>query len=224
MAGTAQQAAGKATQIGPEGWKPGSDVDVQIRERFQGILSGKVKRFSPELKERKKQSMFTSIMARKGAEERGLESSLLERGVSRGGVMARGQTELRSTALQAYGEGVNQMEIEEAMAEFDDRNQALDKAQKWLDSRRSYELQKEQIQAQREATSAQIGLGYAQIAAGKENARIAAGAARAGLGLSRERFDFQKQQYEDSKIALPNGEMVPPAKFDAMMRITMGGP
>lgn len=223
MGSTAKQAAGKGTQIG-DGWEVGGKMDTQIRENVEGILSGKIKRFTPELKERKKQTLFTSIMARKEAERRGLESDISARGVSRGGVMARGQTELRQTALQAYGEGINQMEIEEIMAEFDDRNAALDRAQKWLDSRRSYELQKEQIQAQREATAAQISLGYAQIAAGERNAKRAASAARAGLGLSRDRFAFEKQKYNDSLIKLPTGQKVPPSTWDRMMGYASGGP
>lgn len=220
---TAKAISGKLTQVGG-GIEPGAEVDVQIRERFQGILSGKIKRFGKEAKALKKQQLFSSIMARRGAEERGLESDLLARGVSRGGVMARGRTELRSTALQAYGEGVNQMELEAINAEFDDRNNALNSAQKWLDSRRSYELQKEQIQAQREATAAQISLGYAQIKAGKENARMAAGAARAGLGLAREQFEFSKTRYEESKITLPSGDRVPPSTWSTMMGYATSGP
>lgn len=224
MGSTAKEAAGKGTQIGPGGWEVGGEIDQTIQKRFSGIMSGEISRFTPEIKERKKQNLFSSIMARKDAEQRGLEMDLTARGVSRGGVMARGQTELRSTALQAYGEGINAMELEAAMAEFDDMNMALDKAQKWLDSRRSYELQKEQIQAQREATAAQISLGYAQIEAGKHNARVAAGAARAGLGLRQDQFEFQQQVYEESKIALPTGELVPPQSWDLQMRYATGGP
>lgn len=206
------------------GIAPGSQIDKTIQEGFTGILSGKKKRFSDEVKQRHKTKLFSSIMSRKDAESRGLDQDLIGRGVARGGVMARGRTELRSQALQTYGEGVNELELQSAMAEFDDRMKALGLAQQWLNSRRQYEIGKEQIAAQREATAAQMSLGYARIKSSERIARMSAGAARAGLQLSRERFEFSKQQYEESKITLPTGDRVPPGTFNAMMGYANSGP
>lgn len=170
------------------------DVDATVRKWFTGILDGSIGSFTKEKEALMIADITEAANRKKAALKQADQARSVGRGLFRSGIALQSEREIDLAMEQEKSSGIRQVKLARLEAEFNDKMQALDLAQKWLDSKRNYELGKERLQAQREATRAQIALGYAQIAASKENARMSAGAARASLALSRERFEFEKEQ------------------------------
>jgi hypothetical protein len=169
----------------------GKDIGQQIKEQFQGILSGELGSFTKERADLLKQQLRQDAFARERTAAKSLNADLIRRGVFRSGIAARTMRELKLNTLAEVTRGEREIAIQQLAAEFQDRMAGLQLAQGWLDSLRRYELGKEQIAATREASRAQIALGYAQIAASERNASRQAGVARARLNLDERQFRFQ---------------------------------
>ena len=198
-----QTAVTKPSGASPVDPRAGFDVERTIRNKFESILSGKEGSFTEERLALESQKLSEAAVSRKERLTKELDRDLIRRGVFNSGIGARSQREINLAVEKNKSNALRELKIKKLAADWSDKMNALGMAQKWLDSRRSYEIGKEQIAATRESTRARTALGYAQIAAGKENARTQAGAARAALGLNRERFTEDIRRYEESKIPIP---------------------
>lgn len=171
----------------------GENVESLIEKNFTDVLTGKLKRYSPEMMAQMKQGIFRSTI---GA-DRGRELEAMRQGAVTGSfrssTMQRRLQDIGTSSRQMYSQGIQKMMMEAAKAEWDDRNVALNQAQQWLDSKRKYKIGKMQIAATIESAHIQASatMGAAAIGADatKYAARASAGASRAASRESGRQFD-----------------------------------
>ena len=189
-------------QIEQGGQDEGQDVEALIKEGFQDILSGKKGSFSDETFANLKQALFESTRGQaKASQNEALRTAALT-GTFRSPATQRVMRDIDTSARSQFTQGVRELMIEKAKAEWSDRMQGLQMAQQWLQQRQSYVLGKAQIAATLESARIQASatVRAASIAAGatRDAARAGAGAARAGLAENARQFDaemaFRKEQ------------------------------
>lgn len=168
--------------VGPE--SAYDDLTKTIQTELNAILAGQDLPFGPEQLARQKQALFAATQGQAQAGQDAINRDLIRRGVLRSGVAAEANAGLQRAALQSYGQGVNTAQIEGAKENYNARMGALDRAQKHLDSYRSYILQKEMNEIERQKALDTIKLGYARIAADQSmlDKQLAAAAKRGGGG------------------------------------------
>lgn len=144
---------------------PGSDVEKQIWEHINDLLSGKTDPFSDE---RVRQMKGQAFQAGKGQEKnrlRALDEDLIGTGLYRSGVRARGRDDIRRDTSATYTGQVTGILMQQEVARYQARLDGLDRARNWLNDQRNYLLAKEDNEIKRQVGMAQIQLGYARIAA-----------------------------------------------------------
>lgn len=171
----------------------GQDVENLIQQNFTDILTGKLKRYSPELMAQMKQGIFKStIGAKRGRELEAMRQAAVT-GSFRSASMQRRLQEIDTSSRQQYAEGIQTMMMDAAKAEWEDRQKALDQAQNWLNAKRQYILGKKQIAATLEAARIQAG---ATVAAARLGADATKAAARAGAGAQRAAIAENARQFD----------------------------
>lgn len=189
-------------QIEQGGQDEGQDVEGLIKEGFQDILSGKKGSFSDETFANLKQALFESTRGQaKASQNEALRTAALT-GTFRSPATQRVMRDIDTSARSQFTQGVRELMIEKAKAEWSDRMQGLQMAQQWLQQRQSYVLGKAQIAATLESARIQASatVRAASISAGatRDAARAGAGAARAGIAENARQFDaemaFRKEQ------------------------------
>lgn len=159
---------------GPHGAQTGVDGASQdsmsstIWNTIQDALNGKFSPYDPSTIAAMKGQVFSAAMGRKAAGEQSVNDDLVSRGLARSGIGTSAHIDLENAANQAYTGGVTQIMIDKAQKEAAIKLQALDAAQKHLDSLRAYIVSRESNANQREIGLAQIQLGYAKIKSEKE--------------------------------------------------------
>lgn len=157
--------SGSGTGTTPPGTEPGDwgGLSETIINGLNAILSGDDVPFSQDVLERQKAALFAATQGQAGAAQDTINRDLIRRGVFRSGIAADAEQGLQRAALQQYGQGVNAAQIEGAKENYQARMNALDRAQKHLDSYRQYILQKEMNETERQKALDTIKLGYARI-------------------------------------------------------------
>ena len=181
-AGGGAGAAGPARAAGGAGGAAGiPGVGVNDGTDFEGIIRNHIltamKGFDAPTLDRMKGQVFSAAMGRKAAGLESVNEDLVSRGLARSGIGAEAAIDLENKAQAEYTGGVTNIMIKEV----DYKMQALDRAQKHLDSLRDYIVSRESNAIQREIGLAQIKVAYAKIAAEKENLQLTL-AARGGGG------------------------------------------
>lgn len=178
----------------------GLDVDNLIKQQFQDILSGKLSRFSDKTLASMKQGLFEATRGQARASQQEALRLAAVTGTFRSPVTQRVLRDIDASARAQYTQGVRDILLEKARAEFEDRMAALQLAQQWLNSRRQYILGKEQIQATLKAASIQAGATVRAAELRAAATRAAAGASlrarMAELDLAREKFEWQKEMQQ----------------------------
>lgn len=141
----------------------------QIRSSLSKTIAGDTT-FSPEVMETLKANLRRTTDATQKRTEAAIREQAAELGVSG---LRSGQTrnELADAARMAgadYAAGVQNIEVQKAMKDFEDRMGAIDRAEKWLTDLRSYALGKDQNQIRRDELMANIGLAFARMSEDRE--------------------------------------------------------
>lgn len=142
-----------------------SPLDPMMEKVIADILSGKSTRYSPEAVAAMKAQ---ALEAREGNYKTGTDEmnrDLIKRGLFRSGIAAEGAAGLRRSVSATYSKALQSIQAEKAKADFEDRMAALQRAQQFLDSKRSYELGKEKNSIDRDMGESQLALGYARLEA-----------------------------------------------------------
>lgn len=171
----------------------GNDIEDLIKQNFSDILSGKLKRYSPELMAQMKQGIFKStIGAKRGRELEAMRQSAVA-GSFRSATLQRRLQDIGTSARAQYASGIQKLMFEAAKAEWEDRQVALGQAQNWLNAKRQYILGKKQIAATLEAARISAGATVAAARLGKE---ATLGAARIGAAAAREQMNLNFEMWE----------------------------
>ena len=189
-----------------------ANVDKQIREGFEGILDGSKSRYSDERVKLMKDEMFESTMGQVKSQIRGADASAARRGLFRSGIAARTETDLRREGLKSFSKGVREIMIKKMDAEFQDRMQALNLANTYLNNKRQYALGVERNAIAREQISAQMAIASMQNETARAGIAAANGRARAALDFQKEAFTEQLARQDvlnsrnfDSSTQAPTG-------------------
>jgi hypothetical protein len=157
-----------APPFNPYAPQPGDDVEKQIWDYINGVLTGKNTAYSHAVVKQQKNAAFQAATGRAAADKQSLADDLISRGMFRAGPAAAGMSSIDRGASAQYSKDVLDIHSKKALSDFANRMQALTAAQQWLDSKRNYLIQRESNAIQREIGLAQIKLGYAKIASEKE--------------------------------------------------------
>lgn len=234
------QSFGPFHQIGPAGGNfgisninpalagVGGDMSDLLKSQLTSMITGGQSRFSPEVMAALTARAKAASEGQASASTQALRDQLASTGNLRSGQFARGVTDIRQTADTNFSRAVSDAFLQKTNADYEDKANAINRAQGWLDNMRAYSASLDQNQAQRESTRAQIALGYANLnqqreqlertlAAQREAAEMAQQAAGAAAGSARSQFDaemqFRRDQFEEQKrqnnIQLPDGTSIP---------------
>jgi hypothetical protein len=152
----------------PNAPQPGDDVEKQIWDYINGVLTGKNTAYNDQVVGNMKADAFRTATGRAAADKNSLSEDLISRGIFRSGIASSGMSAIDRGASTQYSKAVGDINQQKALSDYQNKIQALTMAQAWLDSKRNYLLQKESNAIQREIGLAQIKLGYAKIASEKE--------------------------------------------------------
>lgn len=147
---------------------PGDGIEDDILARLREMLAGHDVPFTDDVVSRMRSQAFATSRGRLPAENDAIYRDAARRGMLRGGETGERVDAARRAAGDQYGAASNEILTKQVVVNFQARLDALDRAQKWLDSQRSYLLGKESNAIQREIGLAQIKLGYSKIEAEKE--------------------------------------------------------
>jgi hypothetical protein len=146
---------------------PQAGLDMDLQNQIDGFLkdalSGQNKRFSPETLQQMKDQVFAATEGGRKKAVDAANSDALHRGLFRSGIPIDAQMQAQSDASSAYSKGVTDININAANAEYDDKNAALDRAQRSLTEKRSYLLQLDHNSMERTIGEAQLRLESAKI-------------------------------------------------------------
>lgn len=148
------------------GTGPGS-VGSMLEGNLKQLLGGGT-RYTPEVMQRLAAQSKSQTEAQVANATASANEDAAARGVFTSGGAAEQATAIRAAGDARFSADNRQYQIEKVNADFEDKLAGIDRAQKWLDSLRTYAAQLDQTQADREKTDATIRLGYAQLAQQKE--------------------------------------------------------
>lgn len=190
-------------------------VDDAVRSHIEGTLSGAIKRYDDKTVSQMKQGLFETTRGQAKQSKRNLRAELVRSGTYRSGALGRGIVDIDNSAAASYTQGVRDIMLEKAKAEFDDKNTAIQQAQSWLKQKQDYDLGLKQISATLESARIQAGatLGAAAMAADatKTAARASAGAARYAadqsfqLGAANLQFKYDQMHMQAAAMGLSVG-------------------
>jgi hypothetical protein len=192
------------------GVKGAQAMDDQVQSHIKGTLDGSIKRFDDKTISMMKQGLFETTRGQAKQSKRNLRAELARSGTLRSGALARGTVDIDNAANASFTQGVRDIMLEKAKAEFDDKNVAIQQAQGWLKSKQDYDLGIKQMQTTLKAASIQAG---ATVAAAKLGADATKRAAASGAGAARYAADQQFQlgmanlQLKADSIALQGAAM-----------------
>lgn len=134
-----------------------------IADQLQAIIKGGQTRFSPAVLEALKSNLRRSSDA---ATNRAISANNDEAVAlgGRQGALDKEAMDARIAGASQYSAGVQDIMVQKANADFEDRMSALDRGQKWLDNMRQYELGLDQNSIERDRLRASLTLGYARLA------------------------------------------------------------
>jgi hypothetical protein len=154
-----------------------SSVDSAVKSHIEGTLSGKIKRYDDKTVSQMKQGVFETTRGQAKQSKRNLKSELAKSGTLRSGALGRGIVDIDNAANASFTQGVRDIMLEKAKAEFDDKNVAVQQAQAWLKSKQDYDLGLKQISATLESARISAGATLGAAKLGADASRAAAGAA-----------------------------------------------
>jgi hypothetical protein len=157
-----------AAPFNPNAPQPGDDVEKQIWDYINGVLSGKNTAYTPEVVGNMKKNAFQTATGRAGADKDSLSEDLISRGIFRSGIASAGMSAIDRGASAQYSKAAGDIDTQKTLSDYQNKMQALTQAQAWLDSKRNYLIQRESNAIQREIGLAQIKLGYAKISSEME--------------------------------------------------------
>lgn len=148
--------------INPDLLGVGSEISSSMEAFLKGAIGGQT-RYTPEV--------MQDILAGSKAETEGqvaqstdqLNSDLAQRGLARSTYGAGEAAAVRRAGDQRFSESSRQLRMDKAKTDFEDKLAAVDRAQAYLNSLRSYVAQLDVTQSEREKLKATIELGYARI-------------------------------------------------------------
>lgn len=167
-----------------------SSMDHQIQKHITGTLDGSIKRFDDKTISQMKQGLFETTRGQAKQSKRNLRSELARSGTLRSGALARGTIDIDNAASASFTQGVRDIMLEKAKAEWEDKNTAIAQGQQWLKGKQDYDLGIKQMATTLKAASIQAG---ATVAAAQLGAKAGLAAARAGAGAARYAADQQFQ-------------------------------
>jgi hypothetical protein len=171
-----------------------------IWNSLQNIIQGGGGRYNPQVVAALEGKAKAAQQAAIEAGTRGVRREAARTGVARSPFLSRPIGDVRRAADVEFGQQVQQIQVDKATTDFQDRMAALNAAQNWLNSLRDYVAKLDVNQVQREQIAAQLKLGFANIDAQK------------ALLAQKFGYDMQLLQTQLSAnnvtLTLPNGQTV----------------
>lgn len=179
----------KSGQIGDNGFhagiNPSQDMDSLIKQNLQDRLNGQGGPYTPEMMSMLKGKLFDEVQGQIKRGEQNLYSDAARRGIFRSGVTSKAVRDVQNEGIRAYSSGVRDLIIKKMMADYEDKQKAMDLGMKWLDSKRNYELGLERNAIARDQIKASLAAAAMQAAATRYAADQSLKGTRAMAGASR---------------------------------------
>jgi hypothetical protein len=153
---------------GPPAPDKGDDVESMILKYINDMLSGNMSPYTDQVVQNLKNQAFETHQGATRRRKDALSEELISRGMFRSGEAPQKFTDIGREEEAGYSKDVRDIYTQKTMADYQAKADALDRAQKWLDSRRTYLMQHESNEVQKKIGLAQVSLGYARIQAEKE--------------------------------------------------------
>jgi hypothetical protein len=166
-----------------------------IKERAEGLMSGKISRFGPEQMSMMKDQLFQDTMGQVKQQVRAMDGSLARRGMFRSGLAARAESDIRRAGITAYSRGIKDILLKKMNAEFEDKNEGLKMAQSYVTGQQNYQLGRERNQIAREQISAQLSIAAMQNKTARAGIAAANGRANAALRFSKEQAAVSQARF-----------------------------
>lgn len=180
-----------------------ASMDASVREHIQGTLDGSIKRYDDKTISQMKQGLFETTRGQAAQSKRSLRAELARSGTLRSGALARGTIDIDNAANASFTQGVRDIMLEKAKAEFDDKNVAIQQAQSWLKQKQDYDLGIKQMQTTIQAASIQAGATVAAAKLGADATRAAAGSAAGAAKYAAEKqfqLGMENLQYKENAL------------------------
>jgi hypothetical protein len=161
-----------------------------MSEEQLGLMKGKLRSSIDSETRRRRQSLL---------------STLVGRGIMRGGAAGEQLKDLELGALKAYSQGMTDILIKKAEMDYADKIAAVDSALKWIDSTRQYMLGKERNAIAREQIKATLEAAAMQASASRYAADQSLKGARAAAGATR---SAARMRMEAGRYVDPSGQTV----------------
>jgi len=216
---------GTGVPIGEGGYHahpdPHADLDALIKKNVMDRISGRSSAFPPELMEMMKQKLFEETQGQTRRARESIYADAARRGIFRSGVTSGGVAAVETAGIKAYSAGVRDILLQKALADYQDRKEAIRDAMQWINNVRQYELGKEQNAIAREQIKATLEAASiaasAQMYAADQALRGALAAASASRSAANRAY--RSSLYIDSYgnyVLGPNGEPITIAQAAAM--------
>lgn len=147
---------------GPDAPGAGDDQQNFIWHQIRGMLNGQTS-FSPAVVDAMKGQLLSATRGQENAQIAASDEDLASRGIFRSGIAAEQTAGIRAAGAQAYTSGTRDILVKKALQDFQDKKDAIDRAQNWLNSMRDWIVQNDRNDIAKEQSLAQIQLGYANL-------------------------------------------------------------
>lgn len=151
---------------GPRTFGPGQNTN-DFNSLLQGYITDGLNspsRYTPEVLQSLYGNNAAASSSRIARESAAVNENAAERGISRSGQVDASLRAVRSGAEDARGQANLAVQVQKINADYEDKNAALDRAQKFLDSMRDSEYRYTLLGEQSRQFDANITLGYASLA------------------------------------------------------------
>jgi hypothetical protein len=159
-----------------------------------------------------KQGLFETTRGQAAQSKTNLRAELAKSGTLRSGALARGTIDIDNAANASFTQGVRDIMLEKAKAEFDDKNAAIQQAQGWLKGKQDYDLGIKQMETTLQAASIQAGATVAAAKLGADAQRAAAGASAGAaryaadqsfqLGMANTQLQYDQMTFQAAALGL----------------------
>lgn len=143
---------------------PPNDLGMSddIAANLKAMLAGNT-RYTPEVIANMKGALQEATAGKLKGTQEAIKADQVARGMFRSGETGARLDAARNAAAGSYTSGVRDILMKKVDADMQDKLNALDRAQKWLDDLRQYSLSADMNNIQREQLKANIALAYAKL-------------------------------------------------------------